>query len=215
MHSLFSREVTITMSYAYDIFISYKKTDIGKYWVSKYFAPCLRHELGEILGRKAEIFFDEDDIRTGERWPDKLKRALASSKVLVPIFSGTYFCSEWCTREFVIIHHRQSKTPELAETGAIIVPVLVRDGDHLPKLAKELQYKQFHDYYTSCESFRAAPDFRKFEKAVEELAHDLHRAIQRAPKYDPAWGGADWLEISLDQCLRSEEVTIETNPVLK
>jgi hypothetical protein len=204
------------MSYRYDAFISYRKTSIGKYWVSEYFEPCLRHELGELLGREARIFFDVNDITIGDEWARTLNDALARSAVLVPVLSGTYFGSEWCVREFVTIHNRQAlcNANRVSDPLVMIVPILVRDGDHLPETVKGLQYMKLHDYYTSCESFRASPDYRKFEAHVSSLANHLHRAIQRVPDPDPSWLTANWREISLRDWLNTE-VTIETNPTLR
>lgn len=205
------------MDYEYDVFISYRGTNIGKYWVSNYFEPCLREELSEVLGRTAKIYYDKKNISAGKNWPDELKRALTVSKCLVPVLSGTYFGSEWCSREFAVIHHRQEKcgvcSPTL--TDGIIVPILVRDGDHLPELAKNIQHIKMHDYYTACEAFKASPDYRKFEKEIMELSKCIDQAIDVAPDHDSNWINEHWSNPSIDELFSKEGNTINMNPILK
>ncbi len=206
------------LNYQYDVFISYRKTDTGKYWVSEYFVPRLKEELADILGRNVEIYYDLKELASGQSWPDALKRALVLSRCLVPVYSGSYFGSEWCSREFSIIFNRQNKCNLgcLSEPTGIIIPVLVRDGDHLPTLAKNIQHTKMGEYYTSCEAFKKSPAYMEFELLVKGFAEDVSRAIIKSPECNQMWFEKEWLDdVPIDHLFNSSEITIHLNPTLK
>jgi len=46
-----------------------------------------------------KIFYDKNNLSGGQRWPKELKRAVLSSRVLVPLFSRQYFGSPSCRKE--------------------------------------------------------------------------------------------------------------------
>ncbi|MDW3192999.1 MAG: toll/interleukin-1 receptor domain-containing protein [Cytophagales bacterium] len=59
-------------------------------------------------GRKeVKVFRDKEGIESGDNWRLKIKRALATSKYLVPILLPSYFHSEWYTKEIAAIYHRK------------------------------------------------------------------------------------------------------------
>lgn len=45
-------------------------------------------------------FLDKDGIEHGDDWPSELSSALSGSRVLVPLYSPTYFSREYCGKEF-------------------------------------------------------------------------------------------------------------------
>jgi hypothetical protein len=205
------------MAYEYDVFISYRQTSIGNYWVTNYFKPCLEDELREVLGKEPKIFHDNTEIRSGDSLPHKIKNALAKSRCLVALLSGTYFTSEYCSLEFAVMENRESRygIPDLDKTKRLIIPIIVRDGEHLPSKINSIAHKrEWSKYYTSCESFRACTDYRNFEAEVINLAEDIHQATLKAPLYTPDWLSNEWLDISVDH-LYKKEITIDNNPILK
>ena len=109
--------------YRYDVFFSYVSSGGGppgdtaheREWSRHNFLPVLRAELGQVRDRKLEVFSDRD-LPFGN-WPNALRDALLSSRVLVAIVSPTYFRepSTWCRWEF----------GSMLERGAgLVVPVV-------------------------------------------------------------------------------------------
>src|ERR1022692_3291043 len=75
------------LSYQYDVFLSYKRSDDWARYVDNHFFPKLRFWLGAELGHPATIFFDPQDIETGASWPYKLADGLFFNKTAASEFS--------------------------------------------------------------------------------------------------------------------------------
>jgi len=74
------------MDYKYDIFISYRRLGDTRNWIETYFLPLLINHLSQELGRNPEIFIDTQ-IETGDSWPNVLGEAIASSKIIIPLWT--------------------------------------------------------------------------------------------------------------------------------
>jgi hypothetical protein len=118
-----------SMDYNYDVFVSYKRSEEWNDWVSHKFIPMLRRHLDLRLADTPRIFCD-DQIHAGTDWPDELAHALASSRVLIPLFSRGYFSSSWCLHELYAMRHKEKRsnlrTP--MRRSGIIVPARIHDG---------------------------------------------------------------------------------------
>jgi TIR domain len=89
------------MSYLYDAFFSYKRDTQSDFWhqmVKDKLAHWLRVELGQ---PEVKIFFDTEEIHTGDRWRQKIAHALTHSKCLVCVWSPYYFQSKYCVSEWL------------------------------------------------------------------------------------------------------------------
>jgi hypothetical protein len=75
------------MSYKYDVFISYPHQNEHQMWVKDIFLNIFELYLTNDYGKPVKIFIDRKGIESGEAWPERLKQALAHSKVLVAIWS--------------------------------------------------------------------------------------------------------------------------------
>src|SRR5688572_8465137 len=93
--------------YAYDVFLSYHCKEPVLGWVREQFQPTLEEWLTQELARDAKIFLDATDIGTGDTWPVRLQHALQRSRVLVPVFSPTYFRRPWCVAELYSMRARE------------------------------------------------------------------------------------------------------------
>lgn len=208
----------MSTSYIYDVFISYRRSDVGKYWVPTYFEPCLRNELDQCLGKRTKIFFDTYDIGIGAEWPARIKEALARSKCLVPVLCGIYFTSDWCTREFAAFYQRQLECNQQGKINEyeLIKPVLVRNGNHLPEPIRNIQNLSLQNYWTKCESFRASIDYMKFENEIKILAESIAGSINRIPEYNIDWANEDWMDQKIFKKFHAKsEFNLIENPVLK
>src|SRR5262245_2330733 len=86
-------------------FLSYaRRNNVADGYVRRFF-EMLAIEVGKSAAAPSHLsvrdigFFDES-IETGDVWDRTLSRALFSSRVLVCLYSRSYFASEWCGKEF-------------------------------------------------------------------------------------------------------------------
>ena len=170
------------------------------------------------LPHSPTIFIDKGGIETGDVWADKLKKALATSKCLVPIFIGPYFNSEWCSREFAIIHNRQNALGfgTIDKPGGLIIPVLAADGDTLHAHAKRLQSINFKEFYTDCESFKKSLKYMDFEAKIKELTHAIIKTLENVPEWDAEWLEEKWLDnVNIKDYHKPNPIYPTLNPTLR
>jgi len=169
------------MPYVHDVFISYRRHAIWTPWVRDKVKPLLDAYLTQELGRQANIFFDER-IDPGADWPNALGTCLASSRVMLAIFSGDYFGSEWCLHELDLMHQRLRHNPG----SAVIIPVIFHDGDLIPDEIGRLQsvnMKHFRNPSIQPDT----PLHAMFCDAMGLLAPRIKPSIVEAPPHDPGW----------------------------
>jgi hypothetical protein len=90
----------------------------------------LMQELG---GREPKLFVDEDNIETGDRWPDSLRDALKASRCMVCVWSPSYFQSSWCVSEWRRFLARERRLN--LHSHGLIAPLRFHDGEHFPEEA--------------------------------------------------------------------------------
>ncbi|MFJ7044506.1 TIR-like protein FxsC [Streptomyces sp. NPDC101112] len=76
-------------------------------------------------------------------WENRIKHALATCRVFVPIYNTRYFTREWCGKEWDAFARRQEEQLRTRPyTGNAIVPVLWVGEQHLtmPPVAVRVQY---------------------------------------------------------------------------
>jgi hypothetical protein len=88
----------------------------------------LSDEVASLTARSAEGvgFFDRDHLDLGTPWPQGLMGALRSTRVMVALFSPTYFSRPACGREFAVFRARQEELMRTVGSGDDyrILPVL-------------------------------------------------------------------------------------------
>ena len=112
-----------SMDYRHDIFFSYKRDALTldwHRWVKDRLVHWLTQEMG---GRRIDCFMDEQ-IHTGEHWPDSLQQALLHSRCLVTVWSPEYFHPNWCVSEWRNFLERE----KLLQGICLIAPVRYHDG---------------------------------------------------------------------------------------
>ncbi len=175
------------MSYEFDVFVSYRRYGEWPTWVKEWFMPLFKHWLGEELGREPRIFVDYN-IDEGVLWLPELARALSRSKVLVALWTPTYFGSKWCTSELAYMYAReeQCRLGTVQHTRGLIVPAALHDGDRFPQKAQDIQRADLQD----CANVRIAkgsPTAEALSDRICSWAPKIARAIRGAPDFDPAW----------------------------
>ena len=173
--------------YEYDLFISYRRSD--KRWtrwarenVADALGTLLRPALGDV-----KIFVDEQ-IETGMSWPDRLARALARSRLLVPLLSRDYFNSDWCRLELALMRDRENRCQLrcFSNPAVLILPFVYDDGDCFPVEVREMQPKEIHEF---AQPFMR-PDSPNFEVFAEVLRLECPRlvsALNSVPPFNPEW----------------------------
>lgn len=125
----------------YWFFLSYAKTDAkGDEYLKRFYK-----ELAVRVAKSAALpshlkeedigFFDEEGIETGDKWDDRLAKALCHSRAFICLYSRSYFNSEYCGKEFTAFHARiQAYATQHNETLPLILPVLWDRPFKLPKV---------------------------------------------------------------------------------
>src|SRR6266496_3735129 len=130
--------------YVWDVFLSYRRIDPVDTWVRDLFQRDLSDWLGDELGRNSRVFFDQDVLETGDSWPDELRQALRTSRVLLAVLSPRYWISKWCQIEWESFKMRE----EVLRRAGLRIPIIHNDGKHIPSEAKIIQHFNFSDYAT-------------------------------------------------------------------
>ena len=133
-------------------------------------------------------FRDTRGIGLGESWPEKLLEALGNARVMVCLYTPTYFKREDCGREWALFNERLMAS---AETGKptpppLIIPILwlpVDAPEHLSNVQWTLPglgttYSQQGLYSLIRQQNSAQKD--EYNKVLEMLAGTI---IERAKKY--------------------------------
>lgn len=141
---------------AYDVFLSFRGPDTRQGLVD-----VLYHALTDAGIR---VFRDDEEIRKGEGIGDEVLRAIAESRIFVPIFSRGYASSKWCLMELCKMFEIESKE---ASSGKVILPVLYDVGVDDVMLKTELYAEALSEHET---------------KVGPEAVHQWKEALRKAAK---------------------------------
>ncbi len=171
--------------YEWDVFLSYRRIPLIHEWVDETFKELFGRWLAEKLGDDhAKIFFGDDAIRCGDRWPERLTQALRRSKCLVAIWNQSYFQSDWCWREWYSFSER-SKKAALGPAG-LALPVLWSGGsEHIPEDARTVQWADFRAFARS--GLKGTVRHLPFEDKIVDFAEQVARVVALAPDYQDDW----------------------------
>ena len=175
------------MQYNYDVFVSYRRYEEWPRWVRDYFMPLFKHWLGEELGRSPEIFVDYD-IKEGYSWPHKLAMALSTSKVMVALWTPTYFNSMWCKNDLAHMYAREVKCGyrTLKCSEGLIIPVALHDGERFPQKAREIQMANLQKY-ANVRIARNSKTAEELSRRICNWVPSVAHAIGKAPPFNPLW----------------------------
>ncbi|MEE1764481.1 TIR-like protein FxsC [Streptomyces sp. SP18BB07] len=136
-------------------------------------------------GEESPGFLDQS-IDLGEDWQGRLKHALATCRVFVPIYTSRYFKREWCGKEWDAFARRQEEQLRTRPyTGNAIIPVLWVGQQHLtlPPVAAKVQYAHpalGKDYLQSgLYGLKQAGRHAKYRSSVWALAQMIVKVAQQ------------------------------------
>jgi hypothetical protein len=186
VHERTVTKASLDMPYQYDVFISYKRDVAWTQWTRDHFKKCLRSYLLDDLGHDPEIFIDER-IEIGADWVEGLGESLAKSRVVVAIFSGSYFGSDWCVHELDLIVERARGCKGAGMPEArLIIPVLGHDGELIPDPVDRIQRTDISKYRVAWIN-ESAPDYPEFSKVIKGMSPFIAKAVKNAPAFEDNW----------------------------
>lgn len=171
--------------YMHEIFISYKREENWTPWVRQ-FASYLKSYLQQDLGFEPRIFIDER-IEGGSDWVTEIAYNLATSKVVIPLFSKDYFSSHWCIHELDLMMERALHSgSNIKNQCKLIIPALVHDGEIIPSEVNRTQLKDFKEFRTIgiCPG---TEKFLKYSETLKAFSIEVTRALSSAPSFDVRW----------------------------
>lgn len=188
------------MSYEYDVFFSYKRDPESDGWHQRLKDKIAFWLKKENYGEAARIFFDTEDIRTGQRWKQKLADALKKSKCIVCIWSPDYFKSKYCLSEWTTFEKRGS----LLKMD-LVVSAHFCDGENFPPAAKDRQSMNFEKYASTIPVFWETARADEFEqKHIRPFAKDIAAILNAQPPFQPDFP----LDEAAEELLLPEAITI-------
>ena len=176
------------MTYQWDVFLSYRRSNDWPRFVEKHFLPKLQHWLDAALGYASKIFVDVHEVETGDAWPYKLADGLAHSKTMICLWSREYFSSKWCAGELSQMLARRKSLLGPSGPPPLILAVIIHDSENLDHSLADIQRFALQDY---CNPWIAegSPTAERLSMEIERLARDVADALAKVPEYDNAWPG--------------------------
>lgn len=177
------------MTYEYDIFISYRRKEPVLSWVREHFAPLLEQWLSESVPHEPRVFRDETTLETGTTWPLALQKALHRSRLLVAVFSPSYFRSPWCLAELESMRLREehSGLRAPAQPQGLIYAVHFHDGEHFPESVHAIQHKDLRSWNQPAPAFTQTPAYVDFGKEMQTVAGEIGALLPRVPEWRADW----------------------------
>jgi TIR domain len=141
--------------------------------------------LSEEINRDAELFIDEDNIETGDRWPEKLREALKGSRCMVCLWSPSYFRSNWCVSEWKSFLEREKRLKLISH--GLILPLRFHDGEHFPEEARAIQWTDVAPYASTLPAFWASLRALELEDRLKEFVVAVAKILTKAPPFERDW----------------------------
>jgi len=174
-----------TQDYEYDVFFSYKRHPLTLEW-TRGVVRLLRLWLELEVGREISVFVDEDCIETGDRWPERLREALKSSRCMVCVWSPPYFRSDWCMSEWQSFRAREKRV-RMGSHG-LIAPIRFHDGEHFPAEARKIEWTDFAPYAFTVPAFWSSSKAQELEERLKvKLVRSVAKIVSNAPPFEPDW----------------------------
>jgi hypothetical protein len=175
------------MSYKYDIFISYRRNPETLDWIKQHFKPLLELRVEFELGRKLDIYLDEQ-TEIGTSWPPAIGAALGESRVLIALWTKNYLASVWCTEELsqMLSRERASKLRSVGKPYGVIFPAFIHDGESFPPDLQHIKPFEIQNCF-NVRMARNSPRAEELDAALSANAKAIAASIDKAPQWRKAW----------------------------
>jgi TIR domain len=174
--------------YEWDVFVSYRRNGNVGSWVQNHLAPVLVRCLEDELPESPRIFIDtQQDV--GTKWPDNIVRALVRSRLLLAVWSPSYFTSQWCLAEWqtMLLREQLLGIGSPANPIGLVYPIVFSDGDSFPPETRRVQQVCFKDWRVPYPHFRKSVQYVDFHWAVVRVAEDLAKRLPSCPIWRRDW----------------------------
>jgi hypothetical protein len=144
------------------------------------------------------VYIDVKVNQPGDKWEQKLKDALAHTKILIPVWSINYFRSKYCRAELAVMLHRERELGywNREQLGSLIVPIQLWDGKKYPAVARMYHQLLCSDY----SSVRKDTEpWDRLMLMIRQWVPDLARRIDSAPDWDSLWLTKEWLDDPIEK----------------
>jgi hypothetical protein len=75
---------------------------------------------GKLVNARFRIWRDKEELRTGNKWNEKIEAQLRASDVMIVLLTPRWIDSEYCRKEYIIFEQAESER----EVGEYIAPIL-------------------------------------------------------------------------------------------
>jgi hypothetical protein len=176
MHSQFPH------GYMYDIFVSYSHLDQER--VAAFYA-ALKKDLSRLGGREFAVFLDEDGLRLGDVWDEKLHAVVQDSAIFLPVLSPGFANSAYCQKEWASFDAANGRTTDDNYRGRVF-PIELLPGTPTSHPLLRSQFNKFYRITEKNVPVDFMPNTDEFSDAVRHLANELKDALSRmGPKGEP------------------------------
>ena len=132
-----------------------------------------------LTGDSIELFLDQDEIKWGDKWREKVDGSLASVAFFIPVLTPRYFKSPECRRELQFFARRANKLglkELLLPLYYIDIPSFKAETveDDLIRMVREFHYEDWRDLRFADVNSEA------YRRGVAKLAERLVEANKRA-----------------------------------
>jgi hypothetical protein len=174
------------LDYQYDVFLSYRRANQWPKFVEAIFIPMFRHWLEAEIGQSPRIFFDVDEIETGESWPQRLAMGIAFSKVMVCLWSNEYFRSPWCQAELGQMLARREVTKLKSGPLPLVLAAVIHDGENISPYLNDIQRMPIQEYANPWLA-RDSPRAEELSERIRKFCIHVSHALAKAPECNAAW----------------------------
>jgi hypothetical protein len=172
----------------YKGFFSYShhdaETDPG---LVKAFTKALEDRVNaKLANARFVIWRDEEGLRTGNKWNEKIEAELRASDVMIVLLTPRWIESEYCRKEYIIFEEIELGR----EVGEYVAPILART---IEKQEKHLtaDQREVYERIASRQYLKAiVTEFLKLRKSdraslIDKLADDVEGMVERRRAVQP------------------------------
>jgi hypothetical protein len=209
------------MNFRYSCFISYRRHQDDSRFMQK-LKNMIEVEAFKVTN-KQDVFFDQQNIKWGEEFDDKIYEGIVSSYFFIPLYHNVYLHEDnlWCAKELHWAIQLEHKIRETISTYCFILPLIDRgSASDFPecigrKNAKEI--KKFRHFIVGNGTSKAFEDFKNeiYDVLLQnyQLIKEGHSFIAYLNDLEPISNEKlkEWIR---QQEIRDKDVSASQLPIL-
>ncbi len=159
------------MSFNYSCFISYRRNSGEHKFVKK--CKSIIESIGGIVTNKQEVFFDEDSIKFGQDFDEKIYNGIATSYFFIPFYHNSYLHIDnlWCAKElFRAIKLEEIIRKEINKEYCFILPLIqIGSLNALPSCINKKNTKEIRQLEPAILSNKTTVAVTKFKNLIHDV----------------------------------------------